>query len=165
MANFAAKNFTLYGHKLEAGQYAPDFQLVDMNSEIKTLKDYGNKIKVISCIPSIDTGVCDMQTRTFVQKYENNPEVVLLNVSVDLPFAFDRWCCANKTNAICLSDYRTNQFGKDYGVLMEPYMTLYRSVFVLTPDNKLALAMYNEDVGQPVNFDKVYETVDSLLSK
>lgn len=165
MANFAAKNFTLYGHKLEAGQYAPDFALVDMNSEIKTLKDYGDKIKVISCIPSIDTGVCDMQTRTFVQKYENNPEVVLLNVSVDLPFAFDRWCCSNKANAICLSDYRTNQFGKDYGILMEPYMTLYRSVFVLTPDNKLALAMYNEDVGQPVNFDKVYETVDSLLKK
>lgn len=164
MANFAAKNFTLYGKKLEAGQPAPDFKLVDMDSEIKTLKDFGDKIKVISCIPSIDTGVCDMQTKTFVSKYSNEPNVVLINVSVDLPFAFDRWCCANNTkNAICLSDYRHNQFGKDYGVLMEPYMTLYRSVFVLTPDNKIALAMYNEDVGQPVNFDLVYKTVDSLL--
>lgn len=163
MANFAAKNFTLIGNKLSEGISAPDFKLVDINSEIKTLKDYEGKIKVISCIPSIDTGVCDAQTRTFANKYGNNNDVVVLNVSVDLPFAFSRWCEANNTNVICLSDYRTNQFGKDYGILMDPYMTLYRSVFVLDKNNKIALALYNKEVGEPVDFAKVEETVNSLL--
>lgn len=163
MANFAAKNFTLIGDKLTAGMTAPDFQLVDINSEIKTLKDYGNKIKVISCIPSIDTGVCDNQTRTFANKYGNNDDVVVLNVSVDLPFAFSRWCDANNMNIEALSDYRTNQFGKDYGILMDPYMTLYRSVFVIDRDNKITLALYNKEVGQPVDFEAVEKAVEALL--
>lgn len=90
MANFAAKNFTLIGNKLSAGMQAPDFKLIDINCEEKTLKDYEGKIKVISCIPSIDTGVCDAQTKTFAKKYGNNDNVQVLNVSVDLPFAFSR---------------------------------------------------------------------------
>lgn len=163
MANFEAKNFTLIGQKLSEGSLAPDFQLVDMNSNIKTLKDYEGKIKVISCIPSIDTGVCDAQTRTFANKYGSNDNVVVLNVSVDLPFAFSRWCEANNANIIALSDYRTNKFGKDYGILMDPYMTLYRSIFVLDKNNKITLAHYNEEVGKPVDFDKVEKAVQSLL--
>lgn len=164
MANFAAKNFTLVGNKLTAGMIAPNFTLVDKNCEIKTLNDYEGKIKVISCIPSIDTGVCDAQTRTFANKYGNNQDVVVLNVSVDLPFAFSRWCEANNTNIIGLSDYRTNQFGKDYGILMDPYMTLYRSVFVVDKNNKIALALYNDEVGKPVDFEKVEEVVQNLLA-
>ncbi len=163
MANFNAVNFKLIGNKLESGQNAPDFQLVDIDGNIRTLKDYNGKIKVISCIPSIDTGVCDAQTRTFAKKYENNSEVIVLNVSVDLPFAFSRWCSANQLNIIALSDYRTREFGKSYGILMDPYMTLYRSVFVLDKNNKIALAWYNKEVGEPVNFEIVEETVEKLL--
>ncbi|MBO6022222.1 redoxin domain-containing protein [bacterium] len=90
MAKFTFSNFTLIGNKLKEGDKAPDFELVDINGEIKTLKDYPNKIKVISCFPSIDTGVCDMQTRTFAKDYEEDDNVIVLNVSVDLPFAFSR---------------------------------------------------------------------------
>lgn len=66
-------------------------------------------------------------------------------------------------NIEALSDYRTNQFGKDYGILMDPYMTLYRSVFVIDRDNKIALALYNKEVGQPVDFDAVEKAVEALL--
>lgn len=163
MANFAAKNFTLIGNKLSAGMQAPDFKLIDINCEEKTLKDYEGKIKVISCIPSIDTGVCDAQTKTFAKKYGNNDNVQVLNVSVDLPFAFSRWCEANNSNIIALSDYRNNQFGKDYGILMDPYMTLFRSVFVIDKNNKIALALYNKEVGEPVDFDAVEKVVNELL--
>lgn len=165
MANFNAVNFKLIGNKLEAGQMAPNFSLIDINGETRTLDDFKGKIKVISCIPSIDTGVCDAQTRRFAQKYQDNKDVIVLNVSVDLPFAFDRWCSANQINIVALSDYRTREFGKNYGILMDPYMTLYRSVFVVDKDNKIALAWYNEDVGQPVNFEIVEETVEKLLNK
>lgn len=117
---------------------------------------------VISVIPSIDTGVCDIQTKTFNQKYNDTDDVVVLTVSVDLPFAFSRWCESNNKNAIILSDYRDSNFGKSYGVLMDPFMTLYRSIFVIDRDKKIALASYNEDVGKPVNFEEVYEVVDKL---
>lgn len=163
MANFNAENFVLEGIKLEKGQQAPDFELVARDGSIKTLADFGNKIKVISCFPSIDTGVCDNQTKTFAKKYEKNPDVVVLNVSVDLPFAFDRWCLANQVNVIALSDYRTNRFGRDYGILMVPYMTLFRSVFVVDQNNRIALASYNDDVSKPVNFELVEKTVEDLL--
>ncbi|GAA5414844.1 thiol peroxidase [Ureaplasma ceti] len=163
MADFKAENFTLIGNKLEAGQMAPDFQLVDMNGEMKSLKDYEGKIKVISCFPSIDTGVCDAQTRRFAKKYENECDVIVLNVSVDLPFAFQRWCAANEINMVALSDYRTREFGKSYGILMDPYMTLFRSVFVVDKDNKIKLASYNEEVGKPVDFCAVEKAVDELL--
>ena len=163
MANFAAKNFTLIGNKLSNGMQAPDFKLIDINCEEKTLSDYEGKIKVISCIPSIDTGVCDAQTKTFAKKYGNNDDVVVLNVSVDLPFAFSRWCEANSANITALSDYRNNQFGKDYGILMDPYMTLFRSVFVIDKNNKIALALYNKEVGEPVDFDAVEKAVNELL--
>lgn len=163
MANFAANKFTLIGNKLSTGDNAPDFNLVDINCEIKSLKDYEGKIKVVSCIPSIDTGVCDAQTRTFAKKYSGNNEVVVLNVSVDLPFAFSRWCDANNLDIVALSDYRTNQFGKDYGILMDPYMTLFRSVFVIDKNNKIALALYNKEVGEPVDFDQVEKAVNQLL--
>lgn len=163
MANFAAKNFTLIGNKLSKGMQAPDFKLIDINCEEKTLSDYEGKIKVISCIPSIDTGVCDAQTKTFAKKYGNNNDVVVLNVSVDLPFAFSRWCESNNANITALSDYRNNQFGKDYGILMDPYMTLFRSVFVIDKNNKIALALYNKEVGEPVDFDAVEKAVTELL--
>ena len=165
MANFVATNFTLIGEKLQAGQKAPDFKLVAIDGSIKSLKDYEGKIKVISCFPSIDTGVCDAQTKTFAKKYENFSDVIVLNVSVDLPFAFDRWCAANQINMVGLSDYRTRQFGKDYGILMDPYMTLYRSVFVLDKENNIVLAEYNENVGEQVNFDVVEQAVNKLLDK
>lgn len=163
MANFEAKNFTLIGDKLSAGMQAPDFELIDINCNIKSLKDYEGKIKVISCIPSIDTGVCDAQTKRFADTYGSNSNVQVLNVSVDLPFAFSRWCEANNKNIVCLSDYRNNNFGKSYGILMDPYMTLYRSVFVLDKNNKIVLALYNKEVGEPVDFAKVEEAVKSLL--
>ncbi len=163
MANFDAKNFTILGKKLNVGDKAPNFELVDSNCNIKTLNDYEGKIKVISCIPSIDTGVCDAQTRHFAKKYENNSDVVVLNVSVDLPFAFDRWCMSNQINVIGLSDYRTRKFGEDYGILMDPYMTLFRSVFVVDKNNNIVLPLYNKEVGEPVDFDAVEKAVDSLL--
>ena len=165
MASFQAENFTLIGKKLKEGDKAPDFKLVDKHSQIKTLKDYEGKIKIISCFPSIDTSVCNMQTKTFAKEYSNVKDVVVLNVSVDLPFALDRWCEENGINVIGLSDYRTREFGKDYGILMNPYMTLYRSVFVVDKNDKIALAWYNKEVGQPVNFDVVKETVDKLIAK
>ena len=165
MAKFTLSNFRLIGNKLKEGDKAPDFELVDINGEIKTLKDYPNKIKVISCFPSIDTGVCDMQTRTFAKDYEEDDNVIVLNVSVDLPFAFSRWNKENNLNVVALSDYRTREFGKNYGILMDPYMTLYRSVFVLDKNNKIALASYNKEIKEPVNFELVKDVILKLENK
>ena len=84
MASFKAENFKLIGNKISVGDDAPNFELYDKNMEKRTLDDWRGKIMVISVIPSIDTGVCDIQTKTFNQKYNDTDDVVVLTVSVDL---------------------------------------------------------------------------------
>ncbi len=162
MASFKASNFKLIGDKLKSGDKAPNFKLHDLEMNEKTLNDWKGKIKILSIIPSIDTGVCDLQTKKFIEKYNNIDDIDVITISVDLPFAFSRWCEANNKKAIVLSDYRDNNFGKSYGVLMDPYMTLFRSVFVIDKNDNIALASYNEDVSKPVDFDLVFKTVEEL---
>ena len=106
-----------------------------------------------------------MQTRTFMKDYEEDDNVIVLNVSVDLPFAFSRWNKENNLNVIALSDYRTREFGKNYGILMDPYMILYRSVFILDKNNKIALALYNKEIKEPVNFELVKDVILKLESR
>ena len=93
--NFAGNPVALVGPEVKVGQQAPDFKLLDNKLGEKTLKDYAGKIKVISVVPSLDTGVCDAQTRWFNQDVTGlSPDVVVLTVSMDLPFAQARWCGA-----------------------------------------------------------------------
>ena len=92
---FAGNPVALVGPEVKVGQQAPDFKLLDNKLGEKTLKDYAGKIKVISVVPSLDTGVCDAQTRWFNQDVTGlSPDVVVLTVSMDLPFAQARWCGA-----------------------------------------------------------------------
>ena len=106
--NFAGNPVALVGPEVKVGQQAPDFKLLDNKLGEKTLKDYAGKIKVISVVPSLDTGVCDAQTRWFNQDVTGlSPDVVVLTVSMDLPFAQARWCgAAGVENVVTLSDHR-----------------------------------------------------------
>ena len=90
---FAGSPVTLVGPEVKVGEKAPDFKLLDNSLAEKTLKDYEGKIKVISVVPSLDTGVCDAQTRWFNKDVTGlSSDVVVLTVSMDLPFAQARWC-------------------------------------------------------------------------
>lgn len=158
---FAGGPLTLVGPEVKVGQQAPDFTLLDNELNVKTLADFDGKVKVISVVPSLDTGVCDAQTRWFNQDVTKlSDDVVVLTVSMDLPFAQARWCgVAGVNNVITLSDHKDASFGQNYGFLIEELRLLSRGVVVINKDNKVTYVEYVPEVTNPVNFDAVLAAV------
>ncbi len=118
---FKGNPVTLAGNPPEVGQKAPDFQLTANDMSAKKLSDYQGKVKLISVVPSLDTPVCDAQTRKFNEKAANlGDDVVVLTVSMDLPMAQKRWCgAAGIENVECLSDFKDHSFGQTYGLRIQ----------------------------------------------
>ena len=126
-------DITLIGPELAVGEEAPDFTVLDNDLLPKGLDDYKGKIKLISVVPSLDTGVCATQTRKFNEAAAGfSDDVVILTLSMDLPFAQKRWCGAEGIdNVITLSDHKLASFGEAYGVLIKELRLLNRAVFFL----------------------------------
>ena len=158
---FAGGPLTLVGPEVKVGQQAPDFTLLDNELNVKTLADFDGKVKVISVVPSLDTGVCDAQTRWFNQDVTKlSDDVVVLTVSMALPFAQARWCgAAGVNNVITFSDHKDASFGQNYGFLIEELRLLSRGVVVINKDNKVTYVEYVPEVTNPVNFDAVLAAV------
>jgi thiol peroxidase len=130
---------TLAGTALKVGDKAPDFNVVD-NTLAKTgLTAYKGKVVVISAVPSLDTPVCDVETRRFnVEAGKLGDNVAVLTISMDLPFAQKRWCgAAGVSHVTTLSDYMDANFGLAYGVLIKDLRLLARAVFVIDTDNTI----------------------------
>ncbi len=162
---FAGGPITLVGPEVKVGQQAPEFTLLDNGLAVKTLKDYEGKIKVISVVPSLDTGVCDAQTRWFNQDATNlSDNVVVLTVSMDLPFAQKRWCGATGVENIeTLSDHKEASFGKNYGFLIEELRLLTRGVVVIDRNDKVTYVEYVPEVTHAVNFDVALAAIKALI--
>ena len=130
---FMGNPVTLLGPSLKAGEKAPDFLVVDNALSPVSLGDFRGKIKIISAVPSLDTPVCDMETRRFNQEAAELPEnIVVLTVSLDLPFAQKRWCGSAGIDRVrTLSDYQERSFALAYGVLIKELKLLSRSIFVI----------------------------------
>ena len=165
MAQVTFKNepITLVGKEVEVGSTAPDFTVLANDLSERTLKDYEGKKKLISAVPSLDTGVCSQQTRKFNEEAADVQDGVVLTISNDLPFAQKKWCAAEGLkNVITLSDHRDLSFGENYGVVMKELRLLARSVFVLDKDNKV---VYSEIVSEGTNhpdYDKALEAFKNL---
>ncbi|MGV3000425.1 thiol peroxidase [Streptococcus suis] len=160
MTTFIGKEVTLVGPRLQVGDKAPDFVLMDNELNLKSLKDYGKKTKIISVVPSIDTGICDTQTRRFNEELAGKENTVVITVSVDLPFAQKRWCGnSGLESAVTLSDYYDHAFGKSYGLLMQEWNLLARAVFVLDLDNVITYVEYLDNVNEHPNYEAALEAV------
>ena len=123
---------TLVGPELKAGDAAPDFTLVDGGLKPVTLKDTGNTVRIISVVPSLDTPVCDAQTKHFNEEAAKLPGVDIITVSMDLPFAQKRWCGAFGVDKVkMLSDHKDGSFGANYGTLIKELRIESRAIFVL----------------------------------
>ena len=150
---------TLTGHEIKVGDQAPDATLVANDlSEVKLSSFKGKKI-IISVVPSIDTPVCDLQTKRFNQEASKLSDVVILTVSKDLPFAQKRWCGAVGTSAVkTLSDYRSN-FGETYGVLIKGLGLLARSIFVINEAGQVTYVQLVKEVASEPNYEEVLKAV------
>jgi len=145
---------TLIGPELHAGDDAPDFQLVDNGLKTVTLKDTGSQVRIISVVPSLDTPVCDAQTKRFNEEAAKLNGVEIFTVSMDLPFAQKRWCGAFGVDKVkMLSDHREGSFGSHYGTLIKELRIESRAIFVLDPDNKIRHAEYVKEVADHPDYE------------
>lgn len=165
VASFKGNPITLIGPELKAGDPAPDFQLNKSLVDIVSLNDFEGKIKLISVVPSIDTGVCDTQTRRFNEEAAKlGNDVAVLTVSVDLPFAQARWCgAAGVDQVVMLSDYKDNNFGTSYGVLIKEFKLDMRSIFVIDATNTIRYVEYLSEMTEHPNYEAAIEAIKSLV--
>lgn len=162
---FKGNSLTLIGPELKVGDKAPGFVVADNGLAPKTLADYAGKIKIISAVPSLDTPVCDTETRRFNQEAAGLPgNVVVLTVSLDLPFAQARWCgAAGIDRVVTLSDYRDRSFGNAYGVLIKELMLLSRAVFIVDADDTIRYIQIIPEVTAEPDYNAVIEAAKKLL--
>ena len=145
---------TLVGPELKAGDTAPDFNVVDNGLKPVTLKDTTGKVRIISVVPSLDTPVCDAQTKKFNEALAELPGVEVLTVSMDLPFAQKRWCGAFGVDKVkMLSDHKDGSFGSNYGTLIKELRIESRAIFVLDRQNKIRHAEYVKEVADHPNYE------------
>ncbi|KKI89306.1 peroxidase [Bacillus sp. SA1-12] len=152
---FLNKPVTLLGNEVKVGDTAPDFSVLDHELTEVTLSNSAGKVRLISVIPSIDTGVCDAQTRRFNEEASKLSNVEVLTVSVDLPFAQKRWCASNGLeNVKTLSDHRNLSFGEAYGVHMKELRLLARAVFVVDSNEKVTYVEYVSEGTNHPDYEK-----------
>ncbi|MCK1212037.1 thiol peroxidase [Streptococcus uberis] len=162
MTTFIGKPVTLSGQQFQVGETAPDFKLITPSLEMKSLSDFKGK-KVISVVPSIDTGICSTQTRTFNKELSELDDTHVITISVDLPFAQAKWCGSEGLDkAIMLSDYYDHSFGKAYGLLMEEWHLLARAVLVLDEDNQIVYTQYLENVNSEPDYVSAITALKSI---
>lgn len=156
---------TLIGPELKPGDKAPDFTVVDGSLKPVTLKDTGNQVRIISVVPSLDTPVCDAQTKRFNEEAARLPGVDILTVSMDLPFAQKRWCGAFGVDKIkMLSDHREGSFGANYGTLIKDMRIESRAIFVVDQNNTIRYAEYVKEVADFPNYEAALSAAKSALA-
>jgi thiol peroxidase len=162
---FKGNPMTLLGPTVAAGDRAPDFRVVDTALQPVTLASSAGKIRVVSCVPSLDTPVCDTETRRFNQEAAGLPEsVVVLTVSLDLPFAQKRWCgAAGIDRVVTLSDYQDRSFAAAYGVMIKELKLLARAVFVIDATDTVRYVQFVPEVTTEPDYAAVLAAVRSLL--
>ncbi|MCB1109183.1 MAG: thiol peroxidase [Chlamydiia bacterium] len=152
---------TLSGRCLEVGQRAPDFQLVKQDLSELELTAIKEPYKVLSIFPSLDTDVCAKAIHTFYEKAKQHTNAVILNISMDLPFAAKRFCGAEHLNVITLSAFRS-PFGMDYGLHIAdgPLKGLLaRAVIVLDPSNQVIYLELVPEITQEPNYDAALDAI------
>ncbi len=155
---------TLLGNEVKVGDSAPDFTAVGNDMNPVRLADFRGKVVVISSVHSLDTPVCNIETRRFnAEAAKLGPDVVILTVSMDLPFAQKRWCGAAGVSAVqTLSDHRDASFGTAYGVLIKELRLLARAVFVVDRQGTVRYVQLVKEVGTEPDYAPVLDAVKRL---
>ena len=155
---------TLVGPELKAGDKAPDFETVDKSLQPVQLGP-GGTVRIFSVVPSLDTPVCDAQTKLFNDEAAKLPGVEILTVSMDLPFAQGRWCNAFGVDRVkMLSDHKTGSFGEAYGTLIKELRIESRAIFVVDKNNVIRHAEYVKEVADHPNYEAALEAAKSAAS-
>ena len=161
--SFKGSPLTLVGRELKVGDHVPDFVLTGNDMADLTGNSFAGKKLIISVLPSVDTPVCAAQTRHFNEAAAAlGSDVVILTVSLDLPFAQKRWCAAEGVErVVTASDYKHRVFGEAFGVLLKEWGLLARAVFVADTSGKIVYAQYVDEVSSEPDYEPVLSAVKS----
>ena len=164
LVTFMGNPLTLVGNEVKVGDTAPDFVVLDNNLSPVKLSSFGGKICVLSSVPSLDTPVCDMETRKFNEQAGRlGKDVVILTISMDLPFAQKRWCAAAGVNHVqTLSDHREASFGNAYGVLIIELRLLARAVFLVDRKGVIQYIQLVKEIASEPDYEAVFNALKKL---
>jgi len=156
---------TLLGNELKTGDKAPDVTLLDNDLSPVAISSYKGKVCVVSSVPSLDTPVCDIETRRFNQEAEGlGEDVAILTVSMDLPFAQKRWCgAAGVDRVVTLSDHRDASFGNAYGMLIKELRLLARGIFVIDREGIIRYIQIVKEVSEEPVYAEVIKEIKKLV--
>jgi thiol peroxidase len=156
---------TLMGTELQVGDKAPDFVAIDNDLNPVSFDSFRGKVCIISSVPSLDTPVCDMETRRFNDEAGRlGDDVEILTISMDLPFAQKRWCGAAGVDRVqTLSDHRDAAFGQTYGVLIKGLRLLARAVFVVDKEGTIRYIELVKEIASEPDYDTVLTAVKELV--
>ncbi len=145
----------LTGQLPEVGDEAPDFEIITRDMQPFKLSDLRGKTVILSAVPSLDTSVCDTETRRFNREAANlTDDIEIVTISVDLPFAQKRWCGAAGVEQVTVcSDHRNTDFGQKYGVLIPELRLLARAVFVVDPAGRIRYVELVPEIGQEPDYE------------
>lgn len=155
VVTFQGKPITLVGEEVKVGQKGVDFKVLGQDMKEKTLQDFKGKIKLIAAVPSLDTPVCDTEIKRFNDEAASlSKDIVIIFVSMDLPFAQKRFCQEFEINKVkTLSDHRDASFGTAYGVLIKELRLLARAIFILDKSDTVRYVEYVKELGHGPNYD------------
>jgi thiol peroxidase len=156
---------TLLGDEPKVGEAASDFEVLDNNLSPVKFSSFRGKVSIISTVPSLDTPVCDMETRRFNDEAGKlDADVNILTISMDLPFAQKRWCgAAGVDKVLTLSDHREASFGKAYGVLIKELRLLARAVFVVDREGTIQYIQFVNEMTEEPDYAAVLDAVKPLV--
>lgn len=162
---FKGSKAAVVGPSLTAGAKLPPFKLTGVDMSDITNSSFAGKVLVLSVVPSLDTPVCAVQTKRFNSEAANlSADVVILTVSLDLPFAQKRWCAAEGVDrVVTASDYKYRGFGETFGVYLRDLGLLTRAIFIADKAGVVRYVDYVSDVGQEPNYDAAINQIRSLL--
>ena len=164
MITMKGNPLTLMGNEVKVGEMAPDFVVLDNNLSPVKFSSFRGKTCILSSVPSLDTPVCDMETRKFNEEAgQLGPDVAILTVSMDLPFAQKRWCAAAGVDKVqTLSDHRDASFGTSYGVLIKELRLLARAVFLVDRKGIIQYIQLVKEVTKEPDYEAALNTLRKL---
>lgn len=162
---FKGKPLTVLGDPVKVGDKAPEFTVIDNDLQERHLRDFAGKVKLIASVPSLDTGVCDAETRRWNEEATKlGDEVVVLTISADLPFAQKRWCgAAGVDRVITLSDHRDMSFALAYGTYVKELRLEQRAVFIIDQNDIIRYVEYVPEIAQHPNYEAALAALREVL--
>lgn len=158
---FQGNPLTLLGEEIQVGQKAPGFSVLDSDLQEVSLDTFADKVKLIASVPSLDTPVCDLEIKRFNEEASKiSEDVVILFISMDLPFAQKRFCQSfDITKVKTLSDHKTADFGNKYGVLIKELRLLSRAIFVIDKSDVISYSEHVKEIADQPNYEGALEVL------